>query len=75
MACIDHVKHGGSLALNWGYKSNETCTDFEAVKTELQKNQSKRWQTIGMLKNIFSSVDLSLEMKVHALDFFLWVMD
>ncbi|XP_015062332.1 aberrant root formation protein 4 [Solanum pennellii] len=75
MACFSHVKHGGSLAVIWGYKSNETCTDFEAVKNELQKNQTKRWQAIGMLKHVFSSVDLSWELKVHALDFLLCVMD
>ncbi|XP_006355169.1 aberrant root formation protein 4 isoform X1 [Solanum tuberosum] len=79
MACFSHVKHGGSLAVIWGYKSNETSvaadTDFEAVKNELQKNQSKRWQAIGMLKHVFSSVDLSWELKVHALDFLLCIMD
>lgn len=50
-------------------------TDFEAVKNELQKNQTKRWQAIGMLKYVFSSVDLSWELKVHALDFLLCIMD
>ncbi|KAL3330045.1 hypothetical protein AABB24_034082 [Solanum stoloniferum] len=79
MACFSHVKHGGSLAVIWGYKSNETSvaadTDFEAVKNELQKNQTKRWQAIGMLKHVFSSVDLSWELKVHALDFLLCIMD
>lgn len=49
--------------------------DFEAVKNELQKNQTKRWQAIGMLKHVFSSVDLSWELKAHALDFLLCIMD
>ncbi|XP_055820197.1 aberrant root formation protein 4 isoform X3 [Solanum dulcamara] len=79
IACFSHVKHGGSLAVIWGYKSNETSVaadaDFEAVKNELQKNQSKRWQAIGMLKHVFSSVDLSWELKAHALDFLLCIMD
>ncbi|CAN4115634.1 unnamed protein product [Withania somnifera] len=79
MACFSHVKHGGSLAVIWGYKSSETSVaadaDFEAVKNELQKNQAKRWQAIGMLKNVFSSVDLSWELKAHALDFLLCIMD
>ncbi|MCE3052259.1 hypothetical protein HAX54_052016 [Datura stramonium] len=79
MACFSHVKHGGSLAVIWGYKSNEISVaadaDFEAVKNELQQNQTKRWQAIGMLKHVFSSVDLSWELKVHALDFLLCIMD
>ncbi|PHT74263.1 hypothetical protein T459_21540 [Capsicum annuum] len=66
-------------AVIWGYKSNETSVaanaDFEAVKNELQKNQTKRWQAIGMLKHVFSSVDLSWELKAHALDFLLCIMD
>ncbi|KAM3270188.1 aberrant root formation protein 4 isoform X1 [Capsicum chacoense] len=79
MAYFSHVKPGGSLAVIWGYKSNETSVaanaDFEAVKNELQKNQTKRWQAIGMLKHVFSSVDLSWELKEHALDFLLCIMD
>ncbi|KAF3631035.1 putative aberrant root formation protein 4-like isoform X2 [Capsicum annuum] len=79
MAYFSHVKPGGSLAVIWGYKSNETSVaanaDFEAVKNELQKNQTKRWQAIGMLKHVFSSVDLSWELKAHALDFLLCIMD
>ncbi|KAJ8533506.1 hypothetical protein K7X08_006830 [Anisodus acutangulus] len=79
MVYFSHVKHGGSLAVIWGYKSNETSTaadaDFEAVKKELQMNQTKRWQAIGMLKHVFSSVDLSWELKGHALDFLLCIMD
>lgn len=79
MACFSHVKHGGSLAVIWGYKSNEISVaadaDFEAVKNELQQNQTKRWQAIGMLKHVFSNVDLSWELKAHALDFLLCIMD
>ncbi|XP_060208807.1 aberrant root formation protein 4 [Lycium barbarum] len=79
MAYFSHVKHGGSLAVIWVYKSNETSAaadaDFEAVKNELQMNQTKRWLAIGMLKHVFSSVDLSWELKAHALDFLLCIMD
>ncbi|XP_059305246.1 aberrant root formation protein 4 [Lycium ferocissimum] len=79
MAYFSHVKHGGSLAVIWVYKSNETSAaadaDFEAVKNELQMNQTKRWLAIGMLKYVFSSVDLSWELKAHALDFLLCIMD
>ncbi|XP_009595911.1 aberrant root formation protein 4 [Nicotiana tomentosiformis] len=79
MACFSHVKHGGSLTVIWGYKSNEASMaadeDFEAVKNELQMNQTKRWQAIGMLKHVFSSIDLSWELKTHALDFLLCIMD
>lgn len=49
--------------------------DFEAVKNELQKNQTKRWQAIGMLKHVFSCVDISWELKADALDFLLCIMD
>lgn len=49
--------------------------DFEAVKNELQMNQTKRWQAIGMLKHVFSSIDLSWELKTHALDFLFCIMD
>lgn len=49
--------------------------DFEAVKNELQMNQTKRRQAIGMLKHVFSSIDLSWELKTHALDFLFCIMD
>lgn len=79
MTCFSHVKRGGSLAVIWGYKSNEASVtadaDFEAVKNELQKNQTKRWQAIGMLKHVFSCVDISWELKADALDFLLCIMD
>lgn len=45
--------------------------DLSAVKGELQIIQTKRWQAIGMLKHIFSSVDLPWEFKRHAVDFLL----
>ncbi|KAE8687468.1 Aberrant lateral root formation 4 [Hibiscus syriacus] len=47
--------------------------DLSAVKTELQNNQTKRWQAIGMLKHIFSSFDLPWEFKSDAVDFLLYI--
>lgn len=48
--------------------------DITAVGKELQNNQTKRWQTVGMLKHVFSCARLSWDLKRHALDFFLSIM-
>ncbi|VFQ84788.1 unnamed protein product [Cuscuta campestris] len=74
-----HVKHGASLAVIWGYKFDEAAVaaaeDVAAVKKELQNNPTKRWQTVGMLKHVFSCAPLSWDLRTHALDFLHSIMD
>ncbi|XWS70471.1 hypothetical protein CRYUN_Cryun03dG0051100 [Craigia yunnanensis] len=72
-----HVYLGASLSVIWVEIYDEIARaakeDLSAVKTELQNNQLKRWQAIGMLKHIFSSVDIPWEFKRDAIDFFLYI--
>lgn len=66
-------------AVIWGHISDQVAQaageDLTAVKGELQSNQAKRWQAIGMLKHIFSSGKLPWEFKKHAIDFLLHITD
>lgn len=68
---------GASLSVIWAQMYDEVAQaakeDLGAVKTELQNNQMKRWKAIGMLKCIFSSVDLPWEFRRHAVDFLLYI--
>ncbi|KAK6249248.1 hypothetical protein QUC31_020813 [Theobroma cacao] len=70
-----HVYLGASISVIWAQMCDEVAQvakeDLSAVKGELQIIQTKRWQAIGMLKHIFSSVDLPWEFKRHAVDFLL----
>ncbi|KAL7166012.1 hypothetical protein ACSBR2_036804 [Camellia fascicularis] len=79
MRCFSHVKHGASLSVIWGYISNEVAQaaeeDLAAVKAELSSNQTKRWQALGMLRNIFSCVNLPWELKKQAINFLLCIVD
>ncbi|CAI9777095.1 unnamed protein product [Fraxinus pennsylvanica] len=79
MNCFSQVKLGASLAVTWAYKSNEVAlaanADLAAVKSELQGNWSRRWESIGMLKHIFSCVNLPWELKKHAINFLICIMD
>ncbi|XP_039018805.1 aberrant root formation protein 4-like [Hibiscus syriacus] len=72
-----HVYLGASLSVILAQKYDEfdraAKLDLSAVKTELQNNQTKRWQAIGMLKHIFSSFDLPWEFKSDAVDFLLYI--
>ncbi|KAK9032191.1 hypothetical protein V6N11_056469 [Hibiscus sabdariffa] len=72
-----HVHLGASLSVILAQKYDEFARtaklDLSALKTELQNNQTKKWQAIGMLKHIFSSVDLPWEFKRDAVDFLLYI--
>lgn len=63
----------------WGYKFGDVAVaaaeDIAAVGKELQNNQTKRWQAVGMLKHVFSCAKLSWDLKRNALDFLLSIMD
>ncbi|CAL5358880.1 unnamed protein product [Camellia sinensis] len=49
--------------------------DLAAVKAELSSNQTKRWQALGMLRNIFLCVNLPWELKKQAINFLLCIVD
>ncbi|CAL5435088.1 unnamed protein product [Camellia sinensis] len=49
--------------------------DLAAVKAELSRNQTKRWQALGMLRNIFSCGNLPWELKKQAINFLLCIVD
>jgi len=46
-----------------------------AIKDELCNNQTKRWQAIGILKQVLTFVNLPWELKKHAIDFLLCITD
>lgn len=67
------------LSVIWGHISNEvakaTGEDLIVVKDKLKHSQTERWQAIGMLKYVLSAVDQSWELKSHAIDFLLSILD
>ncbi|CAK7353846.1 unnamed protein product [Dovyalis caffra] len=65
----------GSYILQIMVSAPAAGEDMSTVKDELLSNQTKRWQAIGMLKHIFSSVDFPWELKKHAIDFLLCITD
>ncbi|XVE97367.1 hypothetical protein REPUB_Repub03eG0013700 [Reevesia pubescens] len=75
MSFSSHVYLGASLSVIWAQKNDEFAQaakeDLSVVKRDLQNNQTKRWQAIGMLKHLFSTVDLPWEFKRYAVDFLL----
>ncbi|XP_073270100.1 aberrant root formation protein 4 isoform X2 [Primulina huaijiensis] len=79
ISCFSHVKLGASLAVIWGYKNSEVAmsakADLTAVKQNLQDHWNSRFEVIGMLKFIFTYADLPLELKTHAIEFLLFIMD
>ncbi|KAJ0821048.1 putative YAP-binding/ALF4/Glomulin [Helianthus annuus] len=79
MSCFSHVRCGAALTVLWGDLSTEvgdaTKQDLKAVKDELSKYQSKRWEAVGMLKHIFTSTKLPWELKKHAIDFLFCIME
>ncbi|XP_075520300.1 aberrant root formation protein 4 isoform X2 [Primulina tabacum] len=79
ISCFSHVKLGASLAVIWGYKNSEVAmsakADLTAVKQKLQDHWNSRFEAIGMLKFIFTYADLPLELKTHAIEFLLCIMD
>ncbi|KAK7377187.1 hypothetical protein VNO80_02608 [Phaseolus coccineus] len=79
MGFLSHVKHGAALSVIWGlvleevaYNAKENLT---AIKDELCNNQTKRWQAIGILKQVLTFVNLPWELKKHAIDFLLYITD
>ncbi|GFP90338.1 aberrant root formation protein 4 [Phtheirospermum japonicum] len=79
MNCFSEVKLGAALAVIWGYKASEVAVaakaDLPAVIMELQSNLTKRWESIGMLRYIFSCPNLSWDLKEHGMRFLLCIMD
>ncbi|XP_052209684.1 aberrant root formation protein 4 isoform X2 [Diospyros lotus] len=79
MGYFPNLKLGASLSVIWGYISNEFSEvvgeDLAAVKAELSGNQVKRWQALGMLRDIFSCVNLPWELKKQATNFLLWIFE
>ncbi|KAI4316372.1 hypothetical protein L6164_024357 [Bauhinia variegata] len=79
MSCLSFVKHGAALSVIWGYISDEIAhaggEDLSAFKNVLLSNQIKRWQAIGTLKHILSSVNLPWELKKHTVNFLLCITD
>lgn len=77
--CFSFVKTGACLAVIWGHISNEvakaTGEDLIVVKDKLKHSQTERWQAIGMLKYVLSAADQSWELKSHAIDFLLSILD
>ncbi|RDY03644.1 Aberrant root formation protein 4, partial [Mucuna pruriens] len=79
MDCLSHVKHGAGLSVIWGHVSEAVAhtakEDLVAIKDELRNNRTKRWQAIGTLKHVLSFVNLPWELKKHAIDFLLCIID
>ncbi|KAL8216319.1 hypothetical protein R6Q57_023156 [Mikania cordata] len=80
MSCFSYVRCGAILTVIWRDLSNEvvddsTKQDLDAVKLELSKNQTKRWDAIGMLKHIFTSISLPWELKRHGVDLLFCIME
>ncbi|KAG2691419.1 hypothetical protein I3760_08G008100 [Carya illinoinensis] len=79
MSCLSDLKLGASLSVIWGHISDEVAQaaeeDLTTVKDELRSNQLRRWQTVGMLKHIYSFVSLPSDLKKHAIDFLLCITD
>ncbi|KAM0061552.1 putative YAP-binding/ALF4/Glomulin [Helianthus debilis subsp. tardiflorus] len=79
MSCFSHVRCGAALTVLWGDLFTEvgdaTKQDLKAVKDELSKYQSKRWEAVGMLKHIFTSTKLPWELKKHAIDLLFCIVE
>ncbi|KAF5461372.1 hypothetical protein F2P56_017477 [Juglans regia] len=79
ISCLSDVKLGASLSVIWGHISDEVAQaaeeDLTTVKDELRSSQLRRWQTVGMLKHIYSFVSLPSDLKKHAIDFLLSITD
>lgn len=63
----------------WGDMSNEVAhsaeEDSTAVKNEIRRSQTRRWQAIGMLSHVFCSANLPWRLKKHAIDFSLCITE
>ncbi|KAK1276612.1 Aberrant root formation protein 4 [Acorus gramineus] len=67
------IKVGASLAVIWGYISPEVVKaameDMENLKYNLQKSRTKRWQALGVLRYLLSSIDQPWKFKHHCIEF------
>ncbi|XP_065007733.1 aberrant root formation protein 4-like [Musa acuminata AAA Group] len=79
LACFSLAVNGAALAVIWGYINNEVAKaagdQLTAVLDKIRSNRSERWQVIGMLKPILSSIDYSWEIKYHCIDLLGSIMD
>lgn len=79
MSCLSHVKLGASLSVIWGHIYDAAVVaakeDLISVKDELKNNRTKRWQAIGMLKDVLASVNLPWQLKKHTIEFLLCIID
>ncbi|CAI0415267.1 unnamed protein product, partial [Linum tenue] len=77
MTSFPDMRLGASLSVIWGDISNEIAEqageNMSALKDKLQHNQVQRWEAIGMLKHIFSSVILPWDIKRHTVEFLLGI--
>ncbi|XP_058111378.1 aberrant root formation protein 4 isoform X2 [Magnolia sinica] len=67
------------LEVIWGHISDDIAKaageDLAAVKSKLQRDQTKRWQAVGMLRYVLSSIDQPWDLQSCAIDFILSIMD
>lgn len=68
-----------SSTVVWGHISHAVGQaageNMSTVKNDLRVNQIKRWQAVGMFKHILSPANVPWELKKHAIDFLLAVID
>ncbi|KAF6143703.1 hypothetical protein GIB67_021713 [Kingdonia uniflora] len=74
------VRHGAALAVIWGYISDDIAKAAKqdlsiTLMVEFRSSQIKRWQIVDMLKYVLSSVDLPWNLKRHAIELLLCIID
>ncbi|KAF9614325.1 hypothetical protein IFM89_018078 [Coptis chinensis] len=79
MSSFSLIKQGAFIAVVWGFISNEVAKaadqELGIVKDNLQNSQTTRWQAVGMLKHVLSSINLPWQLKEHVIDFLLCIME
>ncbi|KAK9102109.1 hypothetical protein Sjap_019363 [Stephania japonica] len=79
MLCFSHIKHGAALSVVWGHISDEVMKaaeeDLAVVIDNLRNSQTGRWEAVGMIKYVLSSIDQPWELKKQAIDLLLSVTD
>ncbi|CAN6459781.1 unnamed protein product [Victoria cruziana] len=77
--CFPCIKHGASLAVIWGYVSDEVAKhageELSNVLLCLQSDQNRRYKAICFLKHLLSSAGYSWELKGHCINFMLNITD
>ncbi|PKA46830.1 Aberrant root formation protein 4 [Apostasia shenzhenica] len=70
--------NGSCLAVIWAHISEDvakaTGEQLIVVFDEIRRERSKRWNVVGMLKHMLSSIDYSWEIKSHVLDVLLSIL-